>query len=457
MSSYDIAAAATLAGLNSILAGLYALPAARQGLFNQTFTKTVDDLGSVTATYDVKAVPTVVLATPDAQQWQAASKRTPSAPCPATNVFQLVLSDIACSATVAGATVAGEGPATIYADISLDNGVAKLTADAVLIDDKNFSVFDKALMEGVLIPMVLGFADDLLKAYPLPQLPSIGGLTFQPPVLSIQPEGVVLGTSLTGGGTTDLSGFTWPGSSSPLFAVTRLNPINQYFAANVAGTHQAEDSTGSAFKCSGKVTAENLVVVAAISSSALVCNVSGKFSAYGELSGTGTAIAKTALCPVGTAVDAMSNPSDWDKVVSTVDLSYSPSPMPVPLAFQVAAPAGTPLTQTVTASVASDKLPDSIKVVCRPTWSGSVTGSALSAAASAFADLVFAVFSKIIVKDILEKYGQTSFALPSTEMTKTIPLPGGGSVTAALEADVGEALTPFGTDQLLQALVIKLS
>lgn len=457
MSKYDIAAGASQSGLNSLVSQLYGKPAVRNNLFKGTVTKQIDVIGTVTVAYDLKTAPTFVLSPPTAAQWTASERRDPSITTAPPNTIQLVLSDLGGSASIAGSQpLPAEGPVTIYGIVKVANGTATIEVEALLIDEKSFSDWDKAIVNLILIPELFTLADSLIPGIPLPQLPSLGGLKFQPLAVGVQTSGIVTASTIEGGGTTDLTGFTWP--LQPLFMLASLNAVNKFFASEVTGTYKEEDSKGpSGWTASGSVTASDLTVVAVINGTTVDLNISGSFSAYGELSGVGVGITKALLCPIGAAADAISDPSGWDKVVSSFDLKYSPNPMPVPVTFAAAAPSGNPLTQSITATVPSNELPSSIKLIVAPTWSGSVTGSALAAAAAAFVDLISAIFGKLIITDLVNKYGSKSFSLPSSEMTKTISLPEGVSVTLAVAAAVGPALQPMGTDQLLQHLQLTIT
>jgi hypothetical protein len=461
MSNYDIAAGATQDGLNSLLSQLYAVPSARNGLFKGTVTQNVDLIGSVTVTYDITQVPTILLVAPTAAQWASAQKHPSDAPIPTANAFQVLLPNLAGTASVGGAApVAAAGPVTIFGTATVTAGVATLIVQAVGIDESNFSAWDVVIVNDVLLPLLFDMANKLLAGLPLPQVPSFAGLTFQPLAVLVGPQGLLVGTSLVGGAAPDLSGFAWA-LASPLFFLTSLNALNQVFVAEVNGTQQLSDSTGpSGWTASGRVTATNLTVSASIdtspSPSSLMLSISGTFACYGELSGTGVGVAKAVLCPIGAAADAISNPSGWNKVDSNFQLNYSPNPMPFDVALTAAAPAGTPPAQDFTVTV-SDNLPSSFLITVQPTWSGSVTGTVLAAAASAFVDLITSIFGKLIIKKVLQNNGTKSFSLPSSAVTKTISLPNNVTVTLALSAPAGNALQPFGTDQLSQLLNITIS
>jgi hypothetical protein len=452
MSHYDVAAGARNTGLDSLIGKFYALPAARNGLFKGSVTQNVDVIGTVKVTYDVKTAPKFALTPPTTANWQASQRRDSTQETPPPNTIQVMLSDLAGTATVGDAApLPAEGPVTVYGTVGSQGGKVNIQITAVLIDEGSFSDWDKLIVNAVLIPELFKLADSMIPAIVLPTVPSFAGLNFQPLSLLVTPQGILLGTTLAGGGNTDLSGFTWP--PQDLFAMATLNPVNKLLASQVNGTHSKEDSTGpSGWSASGKVTATNLTMVAVIGGDTVTLNTDGSFSCYGQLSGVGVGVTKALLCPIAAAADAISDPSKWDKVVSSFNIQYKPKPMPVPVSFTTDAPSGTPPSQGITAKVPSGKLPSSILVTVSPSWSGSVTGTVLATAAAAFIDLISVMFGKLIIEDLVGKYA--SFSLPVSEMSQKISFPG-GSVTISLAAAVGAALVPF-RNQLTQPLVITI-
>jgi hypothetical protein len=344
----------------------------------------------------------------------------------------------------------------VYGTVDVQSGKVKITVTAILIDESSFSDWDLLIVNGILIPELFKMSDSMIPAIVLPALPKFGGLEFQALALAVTDKGILLGASLVGGGNTDLSGFTWPGNQ--IFAMATLNPFNKLLANEVKGPYNLEDSSGpSEWSASGKVSATDLKMVARIDGQAIYLGTDGSFSGYGELSGVGVGVTKAVLCPIAAAVDAIADPGKWDKVVASFDIQYKPSPMPVPVTFTAEAPSGEPMSQKVTAKVPSDKLPSDIQVIFAPKWSGSVSGTVLGTAAIAFLDLVSVIFGKLIIKALVDAFGSKSFSLPVSEMSQTISMPGGGSVTVSLSAATGDALVPFGNTQLVQSLQIAIS
>lgn len=456
MSTYDIAAGASPAGLNALVGQLFANPAAKKGLFSGTVTQNVDTLGSVKVTYDITAAPTFVLTPPTPQQWKGV--QPPNLPLPNVNAFQLVLSNVAGTAAIAGAPpLAAHGAVTAFGTVSTQGGAVSLTVVAILLDESSFSGWDKLIVNAILIPALLTALNKLVSGLPLPKPPGLAGLQFQPLTLAVMPQGIAIATSFSDGPAPNLSGFTAPAPN--LYAVTKLTAINRLLAAEIKGPFSDEGSKGpSGWKASGRVSVNDPKLTISIGG-ALTLNVSGTFQAYGELSGAGVGVTKAVLCPIGAAADAIANPSNWDKVISSFQLVYSPDPMPLPVSVTASAVTGSGSSQSqpVDIKILSDKLPSSIKLTVKPTWSGSVTGAALAAAASAFVDLVSVIFGSLIIKKIVAAYGHKSFSLPVSEMQKAIQLPQGGKVTVSLSASVGAALQPFGNDQLVQSLQVAIT
>ena len=458
MSTYDIAAGASSGGLNALVAELYANAAARQKLFAGTVTKTLTTGIGVTATYDVKAVPTFQLAAPTQEQWDQAQKTPHDAPLPTTNVFQLVLSDIAISVQMTDVDpLKAEGAVTaIGTAVFADNNVT-LRLAGLILDESSLSVFDTIVVNEVLLPALTDLVNKAVSGLPLPQLPTFEGFSFQSPVLAISPAGLVVASSLTDDPAPDLGGFTFPDVS--LFVLARGTAINRVLAKAVPSSVRDEKSTGpTAWSASGRVTASNLTVAVGLSDG-LTIDVDGSFAAYGELSGTGVGVTKAVLCPIGAAADAIADPSNWDKVITSFELTGLPHPMPIPVDVKVGAIAGAGVqqTQAVTVAVPSDKLPASIKPMVAPTWSGSVTGVVLSAAAAAFVDLILLIFDSVVIKTILAAVGPQTFALPVGRMKTTISLPDNGTLTLQLSAPPDSSLQSFGGDQLLAPVQITIA
>ena len=455
MTNYDVAAGVSQKGLNDMVTQLYAVPAAKKGLFAGSKTTPIKDLGDVTLSYQVNAAPSILLQAPKDEDWAHAEKAKPDTPLPTANAVQVTFSDISGTVTMAGSDLNAQGKLVVIGVVTANAGKVSFQILAVDIDDSHFSNWDKVIITMLLIPQAIEMANKLLSGLPIPKVPEFAGLTFQDLILDVASGGIVFGTTLTGGAKTELAGFTFP-SDEGLFALTKLNVLDTLAANNIKPSYQTEDSSGgSAFKASGRVKASDIHLAAAIKDNKFELNVSGSFSAYGELSGTGVGITKAAMCPIGAAADAISDPSGWDKVVSSLSLGVKPMPLPVPISFSASTPK-TDGKQSINVKIDATSIVKKVDLTVSPKWSGSVTGSALAAAASAFVDMIPAVFERIVLKEVLAKTAPNiAFDLP--KISEAIALPGGATVTATATLETGAALTPFNGDQLLQGLSLALS
>ncbi len=456
MSTYDIAAGASKAGLENLIGKVYALPAARSKLFKGSITKNVDPIGDVTLDYDVTQAPTVNFAELTDAEWQAAQKERSGIPKPTGNVFRLAI-HFKATVTYSGVPQNVEGPFTAVGVVKVDStgGEEKVSihAPALIIDEAGWSALDKAVVNHVMVPKGLEMANQILPAATVPKIPTVQKLKFQNPALEIATEGIVVGTSLDGGAAPDLSGFRWPGKE--LFAVSKLTTLNAFFAENVTDIDEKDSKGGSAWKAGGRIHAKNLKITAKIDSG-LKLDTEGHFDAYGELSGTGVGITKAVTCPIGAAADAIADPDNWDKVISEFDVHYKPKPMPIPVKLNVEAP-NADGKQQIQLSVPDNKLPDNIQLTFTPEWSKSVTGTVLAAAVTPFIDLISVIFGKLIIKAIVGSKAQDIDLFKLPKLAQPVDVGGGVTVTVKATAPAGAAFAPLGSDRLLQEFNVAIS
>ncbi|WP_417722554.1 hypothetical protein [Salipiger sp.] len=461
MSGFDIAAGATLSGLRDLLARLYAVPELRAGLFAGSQSVDLGPMGMATGGWDVTEVPVLSLTPPSPADWATAHGADPDAlpPRPETNAFALTCPAVSVSLTASGVTRTAKGKVVAYGRFTMTKGAPGLEVLAVGLDESGFSMLDALMVNRLIVPRLLDMTRGIAAAIPLPRLPRLAGIGFQPPVFAVDPGGLAIATSREGAPPPDAAGIAPPGPA--LFALVDLAALNAVIAAALAPSYSADETGGSdAFTASARVTARDLTLTLAAEGAALVLRVTGRFAAYGELSGTGVGITKAVLCPIGAAADAIADPGKWDKVVAEMDLGHSPDPLPVAVAATVAAPAGEPPAQVVDLSLPGQSLPPDLSLSFTPKWSGSVTGSALSAAASAFAGVVARAFEETvrgIAADLLDQEARLSVSLPVAEMTTRVSLGGGLRITLTLGAPPGPVLAPISSSLLCQPLTLTLS
>ncbi|THU38333.1 hypothetical protein FAM09_16795 [Niastella caeni] len=445
MASFDIAVGITQNGLNSTLAGLFANPTAQSKIFKQTFSEEIGGI-SVSVELVMQNTPTTVLAPPSDAKWQAsygADGTQQTGHPPAGNIFQALIPNLKVSGTVAGVSVSGSDNIEVYAEFTLVNKVLNVTALSVWVDESKWAKygFTKLIVNGLIIPYALNTINNLLNAIPFPQIPTkYTSTTFQEPIMDLTNNNeLVVATSMQSSPATNLDSYT-PPASKDIYLQAGLSIINTLLAEQVAKIPKpwkASDSKGDSLaKASAEIQATFNSITGKIQNGQTAASINiTDISGYGELSGVGTAIAKTVLCPIGTAIDAISNPSTWDKVISSFSIQYRPDPLDIPFSVNVTA------EESVQVSIGQI---DSVQIIAAPKWSG-VIGSTLAAAAAGFVDLLSAIFKEKIVNAITKQFAQNIEVWKDATVTKQIE-----GINIKLSATPGAALVPQGNSLIVE-------
>jgi hypothetical protein len=443
MAVFDIAVGMTQRGLNDMLTSLFGNPVAQSKIFTQHFSQSVDGI-SVTVDVVMQKCPSVVLAPPSTAKWQQSygiDGTQQTGQPPAGNVFQVLVPSLKVSGTVAGIAVSASDDIEVYAEFSLAKNVLDITGLSVWVDESTWAKYGitKAIVNGIIIPYALNTINKLLNAIPFPQIPAEYTTTkFQNPVMDITNNNeLVIATSMQSSPATNLDSYS-PPNSQDAYLQAGLNLINAVLTEKLANMPlKASDSTGnSAANSSAEIQGTLKSVTAKIQGTRTLVSIQiTDISGYGELGGTVTAIAKTVLCPIGTAIDAISNPSTWDKVISSFSITYTPDPLDIPFKVEVSS------TETVLLSIGEV---DSVQIIAAPKWSG-VIGSTLAALAAGFVDLLSAIFKGKIVNEIIKRAAQNIEVYKSATITKQIE-----GINVQLSATPGAALVPQDTTLIVE-------
>jgi hypothetical protein len=445
MAVFDIAAGITQKGINSTLASLFANPVAQSKIFTQKYSQTIEGI-TVSVELVMQNSPVAVLAPPSVAKWQAsygADGTQQTGQPPAGNVFQVLVPSLKVSGTVAGVSVSGSDDIEVYADFSLSKNVLNVTGLSVWVDESKWQKdgITKAIVNALIIPFALNTVNKLLNAIPFPQIPTEYTTTkFQDPVMNITNNNeVVVATSMQSSAATNLTDYTPPGSSD-IYLQAGLALINTVLAEQVAKIPQplkAQGTTGdSAANASAEIQGTLKSITGKIDGSQTKASIQiTDISGYGELGGTATAVAKTVLCPIGTAIDAISNPGTWDKVVASFKIEYKPNPLDIPFSVKVST------TESVLLSIGEI---DSVQIIAAPKWSG-VIGSTLAAMAAGFVDLLSAIFKGKIINEIIKNAAQNIQVWKNATVTKQIE-----GINVTLAATPGAALVPQGSSLIVE-------
>lgn len=449
MANFDIAVGLTQSGLNSTLASLFGNPTAQAKIFTQSFSQTVGTI-PVNVTLTIDSAPTIVLAPPDTTHWQQSynSKgQTQTGTPPSDNVFQVLISRLSVSGTLAGVPISGSTSFQVYAQVTLTNNTLSFAALSVWLDESEWNKMGitTVIVNAIIIPYALDTANKLIGAISVPSIPSSAGVSFQDPILGItNANELVVATSLTSSPAPSLNSYT-PPTGLNVFVQSGVNVINGVLASQI-GNYAFDESTkrgDSAAYASAEIKGTVQSVTASISSGTTNANISlTNVSGYGELGGTATAIAKTVLCPIGTAIDAISNPSDWDKVIANFGITYTPDPLSVPFSLTVNAGGDVLLSVGQISSVT---------LIFSPKWSG-VIGSTLAAVAAGFADLVTSIFKEKVVNPFISKYAQNIKVWSNPSVSTQVE-----GITITVSANAGAALTTQGDNYIVEGFTVSFS
>ncbi len=312
MTNYDIAIGLDHAVLEKAVAHLYADNVLRQSIFQGTETKELAPLGSITLTYDILAAPTFVLTAPTTTQWDAAIKSTGVTERPTQNAFQLKFGDIKGTVQVGSAApMSAQGWLTVFAVVEIVETQASLTPLAIEVDESKFTVWDKLIINQMLVPTALNeISTNILKSIQLPPLPELLGVVFNPPIAAIEKERLLLATTMNSNtAAPDLSGESWPGDK-PFFLLASTGLINAALGT-ATGTLKGMKKSGQEEKGDnilGKAEASYTVAIKDISvtvdSSDPTIGIA-RIDVDVNVSASVSGILPAVACPIGAALGAL--------------------------------------------------------------------------------------------------------------------------------------------------------
>ena len=310
MSNFDVAVGINSTPLDQGAEKLYDDPTVRDKLFRGTTTKNIDPIGEVALSWDVLAAPTFTLSAPTQNQWDAATKASQEDALPTGNVFQVHFPEVEVTVTIAGAEVATKGAMDAYATVvDDDGGNVKFELEALFIDDSDFSIFDQAIIIGILVPEGIKLANSFLQTYQLPSIPPVEGVTFNPINIDIVQNLLIFSATSTANlNPFDISDFAWP-STEDYFGLLSPTILNTVIDTTLkAFENETEEGKAEKGNLAFKAKADFKATLKSISGSVLPndntkikLQVTADASAHAGISG----IVPTVLCPVGTALNAL--------------------------------------------------------------------------------------------------------------------------------------------------------
>lgn len=257
MPNFDAAAGIDETSLNGLLASFYQSAAASSPPafpFGGSDTRNIDGIGEVTLTWSFGAAPTLAFGPPTLDVWNASldakgnTNGQDGNPLPANPAVQLLIPTLTVGYTVGTQPPVGgqTNNLGLYATLAFPAGEVDVTLLGLTIDESDFSAWDKAIFNGVLVPKLFALAADMLGVIHIPTL-SWQGVTLNP--LQIWMAGnqlLAAATQTTNSNPLDVSGVTWP--TDPVFVLASNGLINAALAAGLQPYQNHTFSNSGEFK-----------------------------------------------------------------------------------------------------------------------------------------------------------------------------------------------------------------
>jgi hypothetical protein len=452
MSQFDIAAGISEKALNQLVSDLYKKPVAKQKIFSCSGTEAIEDIGEIAYSIVVNEAPTFDLVMPGDNDWNKAVNPG-GKPKPVADGLQLILGSATGSVSIdKDEPVTATGKISLFGKLNTGDPINPyMEVEAVLLDESSFSELDKELVNQVLIPKALEMANKLLKSITIPAIPEVAGLNFQAIRVAITNKCIVAATSLERPEPTDITDF-WPPQGAEVFVQTNDVVANVLLAREVAGkTHSCDGKTGSseayaAYKASVKILAAWLKM---IGDKMIFTIAMTDMAATVEAGGVGVTVAKTVLCPIGTALDAIADPDNWDKIIGSAAVAIIPDNITAPVEVSISKVENAEKKIVQMAFLKIVEVTD-FKVFASPTWSKSITGSALMTATAMLATLLPEKIQMMIIDKIIKDGLQNVPLFVMPDISKTIE-----GITISLES-VNRPLRVYG-NTLVGEITAKIS
>ena len=318
MANFDVAAGLRVTEMNKILSQYYVKePLGSNNPFNNSVTKNVSDVGSVTVNWKVFQTPTLQFGPPSQMVWdnainaQGSYNKDSHTPLPINYMVQLLLPALDATYSLNGSTpIGGETKNVIaYSTVSFSGKNVAITPVAVTLDEGSFSVWDKAIFNQMLLPHIFFQAQGMLSVIHIPEL-AWNGISFNDPIFSFTNDLLVAASTLSSNSNPiDIQGTIWP--TDDLFILANPAAINQALAiwlSSISSSLHTSDTGDfqnlADWSYSGSI--ENLqITIDQISAATLKASGVVRANAGCSLTTLGMGLA-TLACPLGGALLASS-------------------------------------------------------------------------------------------------------------------------------------------------------
>jgi len=222
MSTFDVAVGLDEATLNKALAQLFVHAGVREKVVRGQ-EKISTPIGEIDITWEVKEPPTLSLAGPPAERWEAAVKGLHDRVVPDRDMVTVVCPAIHAGIEYAdGARQSDVTQVDIYAQLRVADGEVTLDPYGVWVDPAKVKELQPSAMNALLF-FGLEMAEEALTGLALPAIPSDLGVDLGPPAAVIDGRRLIVGAAIKPGAV-DLTGGAWPAAG--LFVLGSHDLVN---------------------------------------------------------------------------------------------------------------------------------------------------------------------------------------------------------------------------------------
>lgn len=242
MANIDVACGIKLASLNALISQYYTSASSVSPLpypIAGQVVKSIDNVGQVTLDWQIDGAPSLVFGPPSQDVWDASLDANGSTngqdgnPVPSGPVVQLLMPALSASFVIGSNPPVGGQTQNLatYATLAFPAGEIDIDLLGLTIDESDFSAWDKAIFNEVLVPQIFKIAGEMIGVVHLPQI-SWEGVTLNPIHLSIAGDQLFAAATLTtNSAPLDITGVTFP--TDPVFVVASSNLFDTALAAGL--------------------------------------------------------------------------------------------------------------------------------------------------------------------------------------------------------------------------------
>ena len=210
MSNFDIAVGFSTNTFNMCCRALFEEPATQKQIFEGRLS--ADCNGQVSLAYNVLECPRFDLNTPSKPAWESAIKAKGVKKMP-EGIVQVRLAGLKITANRGGYTenVSPKGVVVLYTKLTCPDSMLKIQCVGIAYEESLFMRYNMCTKHKLLVPLLAGFAVQMLDAMGIPTLPRYEGIYLDTPSVLVEKNMLLVASKLaTDLSPLDLGKYKWP-------------------------------------------------------------------------------------------------------------------------------------------------------------------------------------------------------------------------------------------------------